>query len=213
MTSTTKPMFALDRVPMPEFQFELYDAAWGSLNEREQKWLGRPDFDALCAAVAEGEKERNLHKVIGLSRKSFNEFGQYPKQKLALTNWFKGVFKRRPIVEYVRAMQDDEIPPWTDVVRELRSNSQQIIRDRLQAAVDDKNADKETIALAKWIAEYEMGKPESRSRHTLDASDNATAAIDRASDRVADSLSRLAVSGGRTVVTVDSKDHPVGDGE
>jgi hypothetical protein len=210
---TLKTVLSLERVAMPEFEFELYDAAWDSLNEREKRWIGRPDFDSVCEAYSAGTTARNLYQVLGIDRRQFNEHGQYPKRRLALTNWFKDVFKRRPIAAYVNALRDNEVPPWNEVIRELRVNSQKVIRNKLDQAADSPDPDREALALAKWVAEYEMGKPEQRSRHTADVSDNAIAAFDRASDRVAEALSGLAVPSSQPVAVVDTKDHPVGDSE
>ena len=198
---------------IPELQFDIYDQAWDALTEKEQAWLGREDFDTLCEASASGTKDRKLHDVLWVTREEFRTDNLYPRRRLAFTVWMRKLVRRGPVREYIEAMKENAVPSWRETVRELRKNSQQVVRDKLQTAVNNGDPDREALSLAKWVAEYEMGKPEQRSRVTQDVSGNAIAAFDRASGRVAEALSHIATSRREAITVVDSEANPVGSSE
>ena len=151
--------------------------------------------------------------MLGVTREEFRTDNLYPRRRLAFTVWMRKLVRRGPVREYIEAMKENAVPSWRETVRELRKNSQQVVRDKLQTAVNNGDPDREALSLAKWVAEYEMGKPEQRSRVTQDVSGNAIAAFDRASGRVAEALSHIATSRREAITVVDSEANPVGSSE
>jgi hypothetical protein len=212
LTSNNR-MFALERTPMPEFDFEIYDRAWDALDDNEKTWLGRRDFDAICEAHSEGTPPKKMHEVMGLTTSEFSENGMYRGRKLAFTHWMRRLLRRKPVRDYIEALKNDELQTWIETIKGLQPLSQNVIQKKLEGAMDsDEGPDNAAIKLAQWIAEYEMGKPESRSRQVHDIGDNAAKAADRATERVAQALSGLLAPGADDSI-VDTEVVSVGGSE
>jgi hypothetical protein len=84
----------------------------------DQTWLGPERFDKVCVARAEGMKERQFMKeVFAFSTSDLRG------RRAGITKRFKEMMAIPEVKNYVDALREEDIEPWTETLYRLRADA------------------------------------------------------------------------------------------